>query len=252
MAYLGKQRRSPAASWVTAGAVALAVVSALVLGSAGVGYRSGWWGLGPAFGILRSSVYVGAAAFLVALIGLAMAIAGRSSLRAAAAVLAGLVAAGAMAVPLAMQRTARSVPPIHDISTDTASPPEFVALRPVRERAPNGAAPASPEVAAQQRAGYPELGSLRLPIPPDRAFARAEAAARRLGWDVAAAVPAEGRIEATATTRWFGFKDDVVVRVTPAPGGSQVDVRSASRIGRSDLGANAARIRAFLDALRAA
>ena len=87
-------------------------------------------------------------------------------------------------------------------------------------------------------------------MPPDRAFARAEAAARSLGWDIAAAVPAEGRIEATATTRWFGFKDDVVIRIAAAPGGSRVDVRSVSRVGKSDLGANARRIRAFLAALR--
>ena len=67
---------------------------------------------------------------------------------------------------------------------------------------------------------------------------------------VVAAVPAEGRMEATDTTRWFGFKDDVVVRVRPEGAGSRVDVRSVSRVGRGDVGANAARIRAFLQALR--
>jgi uncharacterized protein (DUF1499 family) len=91
-----------------------------------------------------------------------------------------------------------------------------------------------------------------LPAAPDRVFDRALSVARKLGWVVVAAVPAEGRIEATDTTRWFGFKDDVVVRVAPAAGGSRVDVRSVSRVGRSDLGTNARRIRAFLRELRAA
>jgi uncharacterized protein (DUF1499 family) len=82
-------------------------------------------------------------------------------------------------------------------------------------------------------------------------FDRAVSAARKLGWHVVAAAPAEGRLEATDTTRWFGFKDDVVVRIAPAADGSRVDVRSVSRVGRSDLGTNARRIRAFLRELRA-
>ncbi|WP_404326387.1 DUF1499 domain-containing protein [Aerophototrophica crusticola] len=79
---------------------------------------------------------------------------------------------------------------------------------------------------------------------------RAEAAARDMGWDIVAVEPAEGRVEATATTAWFGFKDDVVVRVRPEGDGSRIDVRSKSRVGRSDLGANAARIRDYLARLK--
>src|SRR6266496_6138656 len=81
-------------------------------------------------------------------------------------------------------------------------------------------------------------------------FVRVQAAARRMGWLIVAAAPAEGRLEASDTTRWFGFTDDIVVRVTAAPTGSRIDVRSASRVGRSDLGVNAKRIRAFLALLR--
>jgi len=143
------------------------------------------------------------------------------------------------------------VPRIHDITTDTEHPPQFVALRPVREQSPNGAAYGGREVAAAQKQGYPDVIPLLLPVPPDRAFAKCEAAARALGWEIVAAAPAEGRLEATATTRWFAFKDDIVVRVAPALDGSRVDIRSVSRVGQSDLGANAARIRAFLIALRA-
>jgi uncharacterized protein (DUF1499 family) len=82
------------------------------------------------------------------------------------------------------------------------------------------------------------------------AFTRALNAARDLGWQIVAAVPAEGRIEATDTTVWFGFKDDIVVRVTPTAGGSRIDVRSVSRLGQGDLGKNAARIRAYLQRLQ--
>ena len=74
--------------------------------------------------------------------------------------------------------------------------------------------------------------------------------ARDLGWEIVAAVPNEGRIEATDTTSWFGFKDDIVVRVTPTASGSRIDVRSLSRLGKGDLGKNAARVRAYLQRIR--
>jgi hypothetical protein len=76
--------------------------------------------------------------------------------------------------------------------------------------------------------------------------------AQELGWEIVAVDPAAGRVEATATTLWFGFKDDIVVRVRRADGGAQVDVRSVSRLGGGDLGANAARVRAFLERLETA
>ena len=231
--------------------LALALVGALVLASAGLGYRFRVWELATAFAILRTSVYVAIVIGVLAIVTVVLALVGRSAVGVACAVLALLVALGTAAVPLDMRRTGESVPPIHDITTDTENPPQFVALRAVRERTSNGAAYGGPAVAAQQKQSYPDIAPVQLTVPPDRAFARAEAAARALGWDIAAAEPADGRIEATATTRWFRFKDDVVIRVTPAAGGSRVDVRSVSRIGRSDLGANAKRIRAFVAKLTA-
>jgi uncharacterized protein (DUF1499 family) len=70
-----------------------------------------------------------------------------------------------------------------------------------------------------------------------------------MGWEIIAADSARGRIEAVATTRWFGFIDDVVVRISEDGSRSRIDVRSVSRVGRSDVGANARRIRAYLDRL---
>jgi uncharacterized protein (DUF1499 family) len=147
---------------------------------------------------------------------------------------------------------ASRAPRIHDISTDTDHTPPFVAVLPLRAGALNPAEYGGPEIAAQQHAGYADLAPITMNVPPARAFDRALAAARTMGWELVASDPAAGRIEATDTTFWFGFKDDVVVRVTPAPGGSRVDVRSLSRVGGSDIGTNAARIRKYVKTLNAA
>ena len=143
------------------------------------------------------------------------------------------------------------VPPIHDISTDTANPPQFVAVVPLR--AASGAANppeyAGAETAELQATGYPDIQTIVLPVGAEEAFRRAESVARDMGWEIVAAVPDEGRIEATASTAWIGFKDDVVIRIAGTASETRVDVRSKSRVGRGDAGMNAKRIRAFRDAL---
>lgn len=233
-------------------ALCTALVAGATLALSGVGYRWGMWSLSTAFTVFRAVVFVGGAAAVLALAGLALALVRRRWALAAVAMASLLIAAVSVAVPVGFARRAAAVPPIHDVSTDTVQPPAFVALRQARTAAPNGADYGGPAVAAQQERAYPDLAPLRFTAAPDRVFAAAEAAVRASGWTVAAVVPGEGRIEATASTPWFGFKDDVVVRVTADGGGTKVDVRSASRVGRSDLGVNARRIRAFGDALRRA
>lgn len=231
---------------VTRAGLALALASALALALAGLGYRWSWWGVATSFSVLRASAFAAAGVAVLALVGIGLAAAGRRWPALIIAVVALAVALVVVWIPRNLQAVGRSVPAIHDISTDTENPPAFVALAARRAGAPNPAAYDGPEVAAQQKKGYPDLGPVTLPAPPDRVLTGAEAVARRLGWEIVAVVPAEGRLEATATTAWFGFKDDVVVRVTPAGTGSRVDMRSKSRVGRSDLGANAKRIRTFL------
>jgi uncharacterized protein (DUF1499 family) len=225
----------------------LAMVAGLValvfLAVAGPGARMGWWHFRVGFNLLRWAAYGAAGAFVVAALALVL---GGARRRAALAL---VVSLGVFALPWALQRQARGVPPIHDITTDTDDPPAFVAIVARRAGASNPPEYAGPEVAAQQKRAYPDLVPIRLAEPPDRAYARALAAARSLGWELVAEDAREGRIEATDTTRWFGFKDDVVIRVRPDPGGSRLDVRSKSRVGRSDVGANAARIRRFRSAL---
>jgi uncharacterized protein (DUF1499 family) len=156
-----------------------------------------------------------------------------------------VLGAGAAGFPLYMAQQAKVLPRIHDISTDLTHPPAFVAVLPLRADAANPAAHGGAEVAAAQRLGYPDIQPLTLAVAPAEAYARALAAAQKMGWQIVAFDPKNGRIEATATTFWFGFKDDVVIRISAIDGASRVDVRSVSRVGKSDVGANAARIRAY-------
>jgi len=238
----------PRSRVAVAGAV-LAFAAALGATSAGLGYRLEWWGLGTAFTVLRWSAYGGLAAAALSLAGAVLA-RPRGPRRGFVWALAGMaVAVTTAAIPYAQLRTARAVPPIHDISTDTETPPEFVAVVPLRAGAPNPPAYPGPAAAEQQRAAYPDLAPAALDVPPEEAFERALAVARDLGWAIVAADREAGRIEATDETFWFGFKDDVVVRVRAADGASRIDVRSKSRVGTSDVGANARRIRRFIEAL---
>jgi uncharacterized protein (DUF1499 family) len=218
---------------------------------AGPGYRFGVWGLAPAFSLLRWGAQLGAVAVALSIAALGVSLARRSGRHAGFAALALIVGLAAFVIPWRMQVEARRVPPIHDVTTDPEDPPAFVAVVARRQGARNPVEYGGPPVAAQQRRAFPDLRPLDVDAPPDRAFAAAEAVARQLGWEIVASVPGEGRLEATATTPWFGFEDDVVVRVRARGAGSRVDVRSLSRIGVGDLGVNAARVRAFLERLRA-
>jgi uncharacterized protein (DUF1499 family) len=143
------------------------------------------------------------------------------------------------------------VPPIHDITTDFEHPPEFVAIAPLRANAPNGVAYGGPEVAAQQQKGFPDIGPLRFAKSPADVFPAALAAAQGVGWQIVNTAAEQGRIEASLRSLFFGFIDDVVIRVAADGAGTRVDVRSASRVGGSDLGANARHVRAYLAALKA-
>lgn len=226
--------------------LALAVLAVAGAVAAGFGYRFEIWSLRAAFTVLRWSAYGGITAAVLSLI-CAVWILRQRPYGGLFPALAGLVLGAAVAaVPYSHLRAARSVPPIHDITTDLEEPPPFVAILPLRTGASNTAAYGGEDVARQQREAYPDIGPAVLNLDPAEAFARALAAARDLGWEIVAAVPDEGRIEATDRTFWFGFEDDVVVRIREADGGSRIDVRSVSRVGRSDIGTNARRVRAFL------
>src|SRR5688572_4867006 len=209
--------------WLRALAPALAILAVALLLACGPGTRYGLWHYSTGFLLMRVAVYVGGAAAVLCV--LALGIPGLRQGR-GARLLAGLaLALLAAALPLELQRRARAAPPINDISTA-------------------GDTPAA--MAEQQRRAYPDIRPVLLKTSAEEAFARARVAAERMGWEIVAADPAAGRIEAVATTFWFGFKDDVLVQLTPQGGASRIDVRSKSRVGRGDAGTNARRIRDYL------
>lgn len=168
------------------------------------------------------------------------------------------VAAGVFVVSVAIfvqgyafETRARHAPRIHDITTDPEEPPTFDAILPLRAAAANSAFYAGPELARAQRAAYPDIAPITLPLPYEDAFARALTAARALGWRIVDSRPETGYIEATDSSFFFGFKDDVVVRVRAVDeANARIDLRSVSRVGQGDAGANAARIRRFAKEIR--
>lgn len=216
--------------------------------ASGLGYRLRLWRYMTGFKVLALAVLAATAGAIAALVSLYFNVRDGSPALyvSASALVVGLV----VVVPALLQaRRVRQLPYIHDITTDTENPPAFVALLKERAAAPNTAEYGGAEVARLQRAAYPDIEPLRLNVPPARAFAMCLETARRLGWRVAAADPASGRIEASERTRWYGFVDDVVIRVTESAEGARVDVRSVSRVGQSDVGVNAQRIRRFIAAV---
>jgi uncharacterized protein (DUF1499 family) len=155
-----------------------------------------------------------------------------------------------LAYPAYLGTRAWMLPAISDITTDTANPPRFDVLARLRPRGRNDYP--GPAVAALQRAAYPDLAPLELDVPPKVAYDAALALVTKRKWFIGdARTPTlarrDGVIEAVARTPIMGFRDDVVIRVTPIGQGTRVDMRSASRFGTHDLGANASRIRSLLE-----
>ena len=147
-----------------------------------------------------------------------------------------------------------SLPYIHDLTTDTENPPLFVDLVEIRNSDPRTKNPAEypgKEIAMQQLEGYPGLRPLLLDQSKEKVFDKAIETIENMGWELVSSAPDQGRLEATDTTFWFGFKDDVVIRIQSTGGNTLVDVRSKSRVGESDLGANANRIEKYLNHLAA-
>lgn len=229
--------------------VVLAVVCVLAAMFSGFGYQLGLWHFRIGFLILRWAFFGALAAAVISLVGLVL---GRFARAAALPGVTGLIIALAFAyVPWQWKQTLDSVPYIHDITTDTENPPEFVAAATLRKEGDHPLAYDGPEVAARQKQAYPDLVPMVIQAPQEKVFEAAKAAVAAMGLQLNDANAAEGRIEASHTSFWYGFTDDMVVRIAETPEGTRVDVRSKSRVGRSDLGQNAKRIRTFLARLKA-
>jgi len=224
----------------------LACVSALVVAVAGPMHRYLGLDRDLALGVFRDGFYLAAAALALALATLLPTRPGERRRGFVASVLALVIGLAAAAAPLSWLMHAYRAPALNDITTDTDDPPKMVVTLELRRGATTPPGYPGADAAAVQHAAYPDLTSIPLSVPPAEAFKRVDQVAMAMGWDVVARAPADGRLEAVATSDWFGFQDDIVIRIRPSgTDASRIDIRSKSRTGISDFGTNAQRIRDF-------
>lgn len=240
-----------ARSWWAKATLIGSVVALTLLFLGPVGTRLGIWGFQTGLLVLvPAAVLLSAIGLLVALISLFV-----SKKRGFSGdlpiLLTGIAACGIILVTMGIQfQKGTSVPPIHNISTDIADPPAFSAVVDLRGEGSNPLDYDAQELGPQQQAAYPDVKTLLVSTPVVETLAAVVAAVEAMGLEIVAVDEDAGTVEATDTTFWFGFKDDMVVRVRPAAdGGSLVDARSVSRVGMSDLGKNAERILDLLNRL---
>lgn len=206
----------------------LAVLAALLELASGPGSRLELWHFRTGMSLLRWGFWLAAAGFLICQVLVLHN--WRTGKRVSRAALLGWVLSFVcVVVPLGLKRMALNVPVHNDYTTDPQDPPAFTVTP---KKGPTS--------------GWPGLEPLIVEDTVENAYERALQAARVSGWEVVKTDFESSTIEAVATTAWFGFKDDVVIRVRPEKGMSRIDARSASRVGKSDLGTNARRIRAYL------
>jgi hypothetical protein len=235
------------------GAVAAALIAA-------IGAGQGAWHFGGAFSVLRYAFFAAIAGAVLGLIGLILARRARKAGLMLPNLIAVVAALGFVLYLGAQIRTARSVPAIHEVATNLDDLPQFTRLKlrddylakvPDMDRPELKALPPEARWKAIHREAYGDIRTVRVAMSPADTIRRAAQLARDRGWAIAHEDPAAGLLEATETTFFFRFKDDVVIRARPAPeGGSLVDMRSISRVGGSDVGLNAKRVRAFLKDLQ--
>lgn len=226
----------------------LSVLGALTVILSGYGYQWGWWHFSFGFTIIPWGTGATVIGGILAAIGL-LKISDRSQNHKIAGTLSiCLLLAALINIGYWYNEIQQGYPPIHDITTDLENPPTFDAIAPLRADAPNPVEYAGQETADAQSDFYPDLESLYTSLNYDEAYDRALETARKMPWNLVGENRQEGRIEAYHKLAWFGFIDDVVIRVDTTDSGSKIDIRSKSRIGRGDLGVNAKRIRNYLEA----
>ncbi len=241
-------------SWLAA-VLVVGGIAAAIIGALGSGREL--WDFRVGFKFLRWSFYAVAAGGVLAIVAAIAARRGAARLAIVNLVILGIALAYCLYMGN-MYRSARAAVPIHDVTTNVDDYPRFYRLT-VREdnlsaipdlgRRDLAALPPRERWKAVHRIAYPDLQSIRLQGEVDQIVRRAEALARERGWEVVTVDPREGVVEAVDTSRWFRFKDNVIVRVRPLSdqaGAAMVDMRSISRVGVSDTGVNARRIRDFL------
>ena len=267
------EKRRKIRRWGLRLTLALAIIAPLTFVLAALGAKLGLWdwrfGLGTLTRNVGPKLLIASALFGLISLGLAFFIKPRKGFA---------IAALAILVPVigfvrlgSVQKKVASLPFIHDVTTDTQNVPTFTAavlaerekvesvntVDYIGKKAPTSAKDTDGKpvmklvsVLQTQTKAYADIRPLILEDGPDVVFGEAKAAVKQMGWDLKSENVNSGIIEATDTTFWYGFKDDVVIRIRPSEGGGSVlDVRSVSRVGGSDIGANAARIRKFLNVM---
>ena len=244
------EKRPLGTRWCKTGiflAAAAAILTVIGLGGGRTGMLSGlsafmFFGIGGLLFVIS---------ILVNLVGLAISKGTAGAASATNTVIALVAGVAVIGAAMSQRPDTSGAPAIHDLTTDLDSPPEFVAVVPRRTDAQNPPEYLDDGTAEAQKAAFPDLVTLKVDMPAPEVFAAAEQVVGDMGWELVEADMLDGRIEATDSTYWFGFKDDVVVRIAGDGTNTWVDVRSKSRVGRGDMGTNARRIREFLDALAA-
>ena len=162
-----------------------------------------------------------------------------------------------VAYPAYLAIQAGRLPRINQVTTDFKSPPAYMISSKAREARGAWTPPApGPDVEAAQRAAYPRVQPMLVDLEPDQAYRMSLRIAKDLGWRIVDASPpnlrggGEAHIDATDRSLFFGFVSDIAIRIRPQGSQTQIDIRSASRIGRHDFGANARRAERFIDAVQ--
>ena len=169
-----------------------------------------------------------------------------------------ILAAALLAYPAYLAGLAFALPPITQVSTDLESPPPFLLSSKARQaRAGSEPRPLDADVRAAQRRAYPELETIRVEMDPSDAYDLALSVAKDLGWSIIDSEPPNlagdgvALIEATADSLFFGFVSDIAIRIRPGATETAIDVRSVSRVGAHDFGADARRVNRFAEAAKA-
>lgn len=228
------------------GGTTVSILGALTVLLSGYGYQWGWWEFRLGFQMIPWGTGAAVLGGIFSAVGYFRYKGKEANYKAAGITGMALAVLALINIGYWYSEVQQGYPPIHDITTDTMNPPEFVAIVPLRKDAPNPVAYAGEETAEAQREFYDGLETLNVSLSYDAAYDRALETAREMPWKIVGENKQEGRIEAYEKLGWFGFVDDVVIRVDTTENGSKIDVRSKSRIGRGDLGVNAKRIRAYL------
>ncbi|MFT5208837.1 MAG: hypothetical protein ACI9CE_000552 [Flavobacterium sp.] len=230
----------------------LAILSVAILFLGPLGYKSGILPLEPSLLSLIVSLGLAVICLLVSIIMVGVSVkAGltRNRNMITMALVISLVPVLLVGVQL---KKATSVPQIHDISTDTSNPPQFQKIVQLRKNAKNGLEyeleGSADKLAQAQKMAYPMIKTFNSGLSVAEALDRSEWVLLELGLEIVNKDQETGIVEATDTTFWYGFKDDVVIRIRSKGDGSIIDLRSVSRVGVSDVGVNAARILKFVDA----